>query len=1540
MVGFFGLTPSSTYRVECKAVALADEWSQTSSERGSFRTEDDTNNRLSSLDVSFEPVCADHFQPQVSVLANVFPQFEPGHVGGDYAVRIDISNFRQDCDSPVDQSVTARYLVKLSAVAQSDFASLAFEKDNGDVNSTDDRYAVLQVDWPVGMDPTASDDVVLTAIVSPSTGGSTKAARFVVNVKALYSTFLVTMVRVLGASMAEYTDSTTKRPTLKVDGSETLEVTVESEAVAEGLVSVADLYVRLGLFEQETSAGQVSIVSVNGRDRAVFVLTVASPKGLGLDLPIIIARVGQEYPSSFDVSFELPSITAVSVFSSSIGHMASTSESSEVTVRGAYLAPEGTPVEPAAASFIYIVGLANSTCNDAACRRRAIESDQLRNLCKATNVVAGGQSSELRCSLSPAAANPLVVAVMIRRGGGQIVVGALADPGQQSQRISFHPPKAVELSQALHPLSSLQSFEVKGEDFPAEELSHGTLQLWATAVNQQEITVPPASDPNFQPLCTRVSRLNKDTLTCDRLPVWSGETLQITRPHVWVQAGLNFYSVAPLADALTIPQINIAEVNRSDEFEVGPLFVTLRGLHFGTKDNGALAIGFVPDTGDDGAPQTPCTVVDRSEVEIRCSVLGNVLGGRLSDAAYATKGKASGVSPTIPVRIVVRFARELTSASLVPSAEILRGTFSFNVNLFPCEPGHHRGNRSNRTCTPCPIGTFDDESSSNLVCKACPFGHYTEREGTTTCARCDAGYTTNSRGATSQLQCVCARGFFNDTLNSSLGPHGTGICLECPPHAICDGYDVQPYAQAGYWSLNGRSFWDCVPADSCQQGSPGVTNNCAEGRKSDSRRCIECETGYYRSRNECHACQPHDHLLAWGGFFVIGILVFCFVAYRLFYGLTDRPTPKPATSAHVKNERVQSFSAIRLITLCFGRCQLMWALGLMPHDRSPVMLGYHFVLSLAAFDYDMLRPECRGYTTFLGKWFWQWASPFVVLALTALGCLAHKCFNCVICSKSVSIRVLMLDMISTQALFQLTSHFFDDLYFSKCSRCEDDSWCLTDFQLIKCSADDGDYQTMLAFSIFDLCFVTFPLIVLIAVAIVKSWGWQRHPVLTGQGADEPWHVSLSEVWVKNYKGYNEAPRENLYALHDFRERHLDFFSSIMTKHQWLAFLHERGNPTTPEHLDAMLEDVPEDEWGTIVFANITRESRRTRWRSVLQQFQECVASKVAYIDEKDWSAKPTASTKNTATFKDNKNSEELLVLLSSADEIIRETELVSRQARTSFFWSYSWEYVLLLEKLGVVFMATAVTPERTTTAIAVVLLFMLIVLMAFVSWYPHEHQPFNDWESVLSALTFYYIAFLLLEWEHWIVITALFVFPVLVPTTIVLSLCLCPGWKRRRTNFSSSEETSCNPQAVEPCVIGELCVTGVQQDTSMRQDDTSIQDTSICEDATFIQRPSIGEDETLIQRPSIREDETFIQAPSIREDEGFIQGDSTQKDLTDKVEPPREVEWLPLRRGSLPMMDMIGQVSGSIKQSTNRFASFCGFSGERTNARGPNSETE
>eukprot|EP01067_Filipodium_phascolosomae_P008515 Filipodium_phascolosomae@DN7261_c0_g1_i1.p1 len=163
-------------------------------------------------------------------------------------------------------------------------------------------------------------------------------------------------------------------------------------------------------------------------------------------------------------------------------------------------------------------------------------------------------------------------------------------------------------------------------------------------------------------------------------------------------------------------------------------------------------------------------------------------------------------------------------------------------------------------------------AQSGLTCELCPPGSFRRTPGNYFCTDLCPDHSTSFPGASSDHQCFCRRGFYNELWNEPSGEQRAPSCVACGVGAICSGGFVQeiqerlqednsyvdihhyhhvgPHPIAGYYkpSQNSSEMISCYIRSACLGGPD---NECHPHQMSFL--CDECQPGYHKESSK-HVC--------------------------------------------------------------------------------------------------------------------------------------------------------------------------------------------------------------------------------------------------------------------------------------------------------------------------------------------------------------------------------------------------------------------------------------------------------------------------------------------------------------------------------------------------------------------------------------------------------------------------------------------------------------------------------------------------------------
>lgn len=555
---------------------------------------------------------------------------------------------------------------------------------------------------------------------------------------------------------------------------------------------------------------------------------------------------------------------------------------------------------------------------------------------------------------------------------------------------------------------------------------------------------------------------------------------------------------------------------------------------------------------------------------------------------------------------------------------------------------------------------------------------------------------------------------------------------------------------------------------------------------------------------------------------------------------------------------------IRMVALVFSKFQLLWALYLMPYAWPEFLKYQNEWFAMFVFDLDVIRPECSINIEYHQKFGLQWLAPFFTSFVIFLGLKVHCClYSDPKHDKYVHFPSAIRDALSTQACLQIMSHLSDDLIWIKCHPCEGGTQqCLNEHPIIKCNTQDLVFGAITVVSLVDIGLVICPAVTYIWFGLYKSWMWQHGE---GNGVNRkghlPWHIFVSDFWVKGYKGYESNLRDEalhlgeyirpllqrgkIDKLHDMWDRCI-FMTKIDKWHQteklvetsifniidssikrrkikdanaslehihkkdhrifrcpkrgpcyyllccggcskkktvvkpseakksnkksclgkclsrlcfccklclrccricFMADLpsrplprHKRPNPYLQD--DFLEKKVPMKRANEVV-AGSPKIGAIARDKGYREMTLEDHAKEAQIIHEELTQAK----LKNAAMQKKH-DLHQLLHLLAATDEFVREVEHCGGILdHTSMFWCYSWEFILLVQKILTVLVSSLAPENQAQQVMSACMFFQLIVLIMCVDLEPFEWNVLNDIEIVLDLCMLYMVILAQLDWS-------------------------------------------------------------------------------------------------------------------------------------------------------------------------------------------------
>ncbi len=176
-------------------------------------------------------------------------------------------------------------------------------------------------------------------------------------------------------------------------------------------------------------------------------------------------------------------------------------------------------------------------------------------------------------------------------------------------------------------------------------------------------------------------------------------------------------------------------------------------------------------------------------------------------------------------------------------------------------------------CTQCPADTFRSTADSPVECRACPETSHTF-----------------TLGATSDAECLCSAGTFNDRS----GVNGTFSCAPAPTGGWAPDADSRLFTLEGYWrpDANHTEFFPCASGNCLREqppadGEPQQGYACRDGHQ--GHLCAVCIRDYAYQGTYCTQCDASSIFREWSlakksGLIFTGLLLFL-VSGFLFFGL-------------------------------------------------------------------------------------------------------------------------------------------------------------------------------------------------------------------------------------------------------------------------------------------------------------------------------------------------------------------------------------------------------------------------------------------------------------------------------------------------------------------------------------------------------------------------------------------------------------------------------------------------------------------------------
>ncbi|KAJ5074406.1 hypothetical protein M0811_01036 [Anaeramoeba ignava] len=288
-----------------------------------------------------------------------------------------------------------------------------------------------------------------------------------------------------------------------------------------------------------------------------------------------------------------------------------------------------------------------------------------------------------------------------------------------------------------------------------------------------------------------------------------------------------------------------------------------------------------------------------------------------------------------------------TSCSICPAGNYSKG----GTECEPCEPGKYNAQNKASYCLFCPMGTATPNFGS-LTCSSCKKNYYQDETGQKQCKQCPKNSQTDNTGSSNIYECFCSIGFFGK---------GGRSCAECPEGAICEDIGIEvPEAKYGYWHSadDPTTYFKCVPEQACPGG--GV-DSCNEELGYTGHVCADCIPGYYRFGSTCANCPNNaKNRLAIAIILVVILCLFLFIIAK-----------------KVKNYFASfsiMFSFFQIVAV-ISSLDLKWPSSVASTWRS---------LSIFNFNIDFLAIDCNFRFTFIQKWGFCMAFPFILISVLLL----------------------------------------------------------------------------------------------------------------------------------------------------------------------------------------------------------------------------------------------------------------------------------------------------------------------------------------------------------------------------------------------------------------------------------------------------------------------------------------------------------------------------------------------------------------------------
>lgn len=1361
-----GLVPFTQYSVVCTGSAIGDSILTASVTADGVSTERDTDDTVRSITLNIQALCSD--DTVTPVVGALYPPFDPSI--RTYQVTLNADEMQTWCGDSETQAVLR---LEVSAETSSAFASSTLPEAQSMVQQLVDSNGQL----PAGV--ATSTTLQLTINVIPAQPGDTEPLPYRITC-------------VLGTLNLQLESSNLGSSVISFDGSSsaTLSLSVPATLTADSIG------MRIGTFEQALTL--VSSVPVPDTSPARNLLTfeVASVLMMGSELPVVITvrpPVGSGHPT-LDVATDVTVSSDPPIFSGfETNHpngLVSLTQPTTITITGENLVqslPGGTSNIPE----IYVVEIPLD-CTTEECHQQTLAdmlNDGIPGLCSNTVVT---DETRISCIMPATGAGNVGLCLLIRNG---LFAEFLCSPAgiAPPDTVVIEVPGVGGLSQPQQGMSGSTPFTVTVDGaLPDDTVSQGFLQVWASPFN---FTSNNPSNPGngFIPLCADAV-VDGNDITC-----WRNQDFNISQigrnPNVFVQTGQN--QVSPLIPgALEILNPIITSIERSHEFEVGPLQLIITGENFGTRDNGNMvcslqSLGPATQTVSDirlaellGDPSYTinCEVGSHTDTQVICNCIqdGNqqsVLGSQVDSVYYDEQIPTSGdgrrlqqlnidtlalqLSP-LPVAISVTYQlecevlerlNESCDPNVKPtSIDIPEVRQWQSVRLRPCPAGEHRINYTDPSCLQCQPGKYKSGVGPALSCSFCDYGFYMGLFGAGACTSCPPRETTLIQGATQILSCDCSPGFFRLRTNSSEDwalAINHGVCQPCPVGAICEGTDIMPYSAPGYWTPDRLTFWPCFPAHACLQGNADDPNLCEPGREPTGRRCGQCARKSFAHQSECYICSTVDDLVAWSGLLLWPVFV-----VSVFVPIVLRQIRSNDMSRTKKQKRLMKHDGswygalglvdhgeFRMMMIMWTCLQMLWICSLMPLEFNSFARTWLWALGMFVFDLSIFRPQCAWLFTYFWKWLVQWGV-FFLMILILLGVMLiigrnHK--NARHDWKFISRKQALWSMFSASLLLITLVHLRDDLIFAQCIACEDGKFCLAEQPVIYCDFDDREWITMAVLSVLDICLVIGATIPILAMSIFKSWKWQHgDEVALSSDFLAPWYVYVSEMLVERHSGYIKEVRE---AVPEFEQAYKDLHSDAMRQEVW------------SKAIDIILAQ--EAERAEVLLRRIIRHLYNHNPRFKIIDEDEgptfTLVKAILRSDEEDMEDEARENNKETHHHDDP------VATLKAAD-IHHVTSVLNNLVDTARFtipgvrlikrWlGYSWSLVLLFIRFSILTFAMLMRRDEVGSVPLAYMITKLLSLVLEAALAPYQWNYLNDWELVVHSLVYVFMMFVVSGWS-------------------------------------------------------------------------------------------------------------------------------------------------------------------------------------------------